>query len=523
MKYLNRSGLMFTLSLIAFFVLTACTGSSKFSGSTTARGKQSQKLQNSATKDSSGNPNAGIANGDPKLLGKNLALSAEVNSSFTENSIWLAHTSANVYKILLNKAKNYPYQTWSGVSSASGRRTFISEIGLLVCGTSVGLYRVDDNVPEAGKGQLIWSGTSGRCCPTSFKMGGKPYVGVGYLAADSSMHFSRFPIDKTTPTMVDTSKLEDFVITTNGAYGAYSCYTDQLNGIYWAQNGNNTTIFGINMITGKAVDSSGAPNSSRAMNIPGVIDFNVAHGGSYALQGDPKGNVLTAPSSYAMTYDPVSDTVFRSIYGGNTVTAFDGACFRAGNVDCTNKYWTFTSPLISNIGPMSSLNDGRIVGLSRSDGSVFLISLVDNKDRSKGINVEKIQQIAGDPYMYADFTGATLYASTASHTFDLTSIPEFAPKAPVQSAELRWHAEPGTLDTWGGLKLSIRCFKKTDATKPDLSPVAHVPDAGTAISLEAIPSCSKKDYDQVEIKIEPDGVSGTSFSKTKNFDFTAKQ
>lgn len=543
----------FLLLVIFIFAMTEACTSSTFSGDSQAkkRGRSNSSGQSGVKvgSDPNGDPNNGLSttvesgindikNSDlDRLLP--LSLKAELSSSLTENSVWVAQTDTSVYRIILDKAKGYPVTKWTGALSDSGRRTFISEVGLLVCGTARGLYRVADDVPVPGQAQFIWNGglsADSRCCPTSFIKDGKPYVGVGYKHTDGKLKFTRFPIDKTVPSKVDVSKAETFVMSDDGGIGTYSCYTDQTRNYYWSKNWQN--IHGIDMISGTPLDYTAMPNYGRKFSAAGVnVDNAVDNAGNYSLQGDTNGNLLTSVgiySSYTMAYDPIANVVVRTpcppgygTAGGSavqTLTIIHGDCFKKGDLDCTNKAINLPMDKFPGIGPLSSLNDGRIVALQRfGGGAVYIFSMVDTTNPAAGMAVEKIAELpsGGAAYMYADFTGSMLYAATKNHVFDLTTHKDFIKGRAVQLPKLVWNSESGKTESWKALKLSARCFK--DASIPEFTVIGNVPDSGEQIDLLKIPSCAGSGmFDKVEIKIEPDGTSG-AFSKTKLFEFYAKQ
>ena len=74
----------------------------------------------------------------------------------------------------------------------------------------------------------------------------------------------------------------------------------------------------------------------------------------------------------------------------------------------------------------------------------YVMSVSNSADRTAGINVTKNASVGGDPYMYTDFTGATLYVNNAEQTFDLGEAPGFVPAKPVIRSKFRWTAKGGT-------------------------------------------------------------------------------
>ena len=91
----------------------------------------------------------------------------------------------------------------------------------------------------------------------------------------------------------------------------------------------------------------------------------------------------------------------------------------------------------AGVGPLSALGDGHMVGMVRNPGDVYLFKLKNDKDATKGIEAVKIvENVGGDPYMYTDFTGATLYLTGNVFEFDFTNQLAFDAKVPLRQLEL---------------------------------------------------------------------------------------
>jgi len=158
-------------------------------------------------------------------------------------------------------------------------------------------------------------------------------------------------------------------------------------------------------------------------------------------------------------------------YGRNKLTVTRVECF-ASKSDCKDgvDHWVFDQAAMGlSIGPLSSLNDGRVVGISRGENaSVWLLRLKDLKDPSKGPVAKKIADTIGDGYMYTDYTGATLYAADVEKNADLSAQKEFKVGANIKGLKAKWNAESGQAEEWRGLKLGIRCSRSVISHKPTI-------------------------------------------------------
>ena len=492
-----------------------------------------------------GNSNTAAAQFIRTYAFNGLSASAPVLTSQSGNFVWVSMSKDTVTRILLDASKGYPTTTWSGMPT-SGHRTFVSPIGLLVgvgglVANSASIYRANDDVPTVGQVQKIvdlaqYSPSSGtRVCVTYFKAGEQEYIGAGFSGTDGHRKFYTAPVNNQKPERIDTTqgKVIDVGI---GTWG-YSCYTDQTRNYFWSKaNSVSGGISGINMATGAPLTLADAPNGGRKFassyalstttNYAIAFDLSAASQ-SYSMSGDGAGNLLSISHSgniYSSAYDPKSESVLFTDYSTARLGVLPSKCFTS-NMDCSSNMLIYDLSTIGYIRPLSSLNDGRIIGLSRGSGSVpssvFLISFTNPLDRSS-LSFTKIKDLPGDAYMYTDFTGATLFADTIATTFDLTTIGGFRAGYAVKMPTLTWTAASGNAEVWSGLVMSARCFMKgtDDATKPIFAQITGIPDAGTPFNLSA-PSCTGL-YNQVEVKVEP--AKGTViFSKTASVNFQAKQ
>jgi len=474
-------------------------------------------IEGGVVKDIAGNGNPSTITITRTFAGSaNLVGSAEASNAHTENSVWVVNSGGVAHKITLDPDNNYPMKQWTG-AGGGGHRTFVSAIGLLI-GTNGGyIYRADDSVPVAGVAQQIYKAdadSGSRTCVTAFRdpATGQEYVGAGFHKNNKRL-FVKIPMKADSPTKVDAAAAQVFDAGA-GVWG-YSCYTDQGRNYFWSKN-NSTGggISGVNMLTGAPVALTAAPNAAHKISVPGVLTFDLAGGGhSYAMSGGGAGLLISAGSVYTAALETASNMAYIS--SGSKLILAKTDCL-VSDVSCAGKIWAFDMTGVGLVKPLSSLNDGRILGIQRgSPSSVFIISLKDAGDPSLGVKATKIKEVPGDAYMYTDFTGATAYAKTIVAKIDLKSVKDYKAGATFSSPAVTWRSNAGDGDAWRGLNMSVRCFKAADAAPPAFAPVSNVQAAGTHVNVTA-PSCAGV-YDTVEIKIESDGAA--DFSRTKSVDF----
>jgi hypothetical protein len=457
----------------------------------------------------------------------------EAATSVNKKEIWGA-TNSKIFRIMVDDTSEstaqYPTTTWS-IPDNAGSRTFVSEIGLLVgrsnfgTGLGYGLFLVNDNVP--GAAQHIWrpedQAFDSRMCVTSFRANGVAFVGGAYFSTAGRIFF-RAPIDKSHPTKIDLSRLEKFN-QGNGMWG-YSCFIDQARGVFYSTHWGQ--ILGVNVVTG--APALAPPNAAHTANI---ADFAVSPGavGSYSIAGDENGNILSVKSrvegvpdhkaSYTWSQDIVSKYLMGSTWAEDKFYVTHPDCF-SKTADCSGKQFVFPgAKALGTIGPMSSLNDGRIAAWSRAShhspadylSYLYLISFKDPNNPGLGVTFKKILEVPGEAYMYTDFTGATLYAADVETTIDLGKGNGFRVGVPVTTVKMKWFAQSEKSEGWQGLKLQVRCYAKSATTKPPYVDISSVPEAGTEFEL---PESCKGNIDSVDIFTKASGDVAT-FSRTKSF------
>jgi hypothetical protein len=359
---------------------------------------------------------------------------------------------------------------------------------------------------------------------TSFRSKGVAYVGGGYNSSASNRKFVSIPIDKTKPSQLDTSRAE-IVDAGQGQWG-YSCFTDQGRNIFWSQFINGGQVAGLQLDTKTSLTGANdAPNSGFIAAQLENFRQNIATQSSYAISGDPSGNLLNGVQMYTYAYDPVSKMVFGTDAVGRAITVTRAECF-SSKVDCklNQDHWVWNqTDLGLSIRPLSSLNDGRIVGISRdpAKSGIWLVRLKDPKKPSEAPIAEKIAESDGDGYMYTDFTGGTLYAAEVERTIDLSTAKGFIKGNTVFAIKGKWQAESGEPEEWRGLKLEIRCYTKGVDKKPLYGLISNVPKAGEEFPLD-IEMCRNKLFDSVDVRFLPDNAVG-GFTKTSSFEVLGVQ
>ena len=485
--------------------------------------------------------------------------SLQLTTSQTQNSIWVVTKEGTGAKIVLDAANKYPMTKFIGAGvgklsngGISGHRTFVSQYGLFIGTTngSLGVNATPDggkiffmpkNFTEGSSAQLAANlntlgantsiGADMRICVMVYSLNGQEYLGAAYNGgASNSALFYSAPIDSSKPGFVDTTKAKVLKPDISGSWG-YSCYFDAKRNYFYSRFGNTV---GVDLNTGAdtgILKTIAAPNSGFSMKGPGGMLFDlISANQSYAIAGSTEGSLLSAgPGVYTMAAEPVSGTAIVSTYTARSLFVMSDKCFKS-IPDCSEAkdsgkadVAAYDTSGVGYIGPLSSLNDGRVIGLQRGAKSkVFLIALVDPKDITKGLKIDLIQDnIDGDLYMYTDFTGSANVAKGSVQNFDLTQASEFKAGSTFKTLKLSWEAASGSNPAWVGLNLSVACFKKGD-TDIKSGPIANVPSAGIDFDISQAPGC-KGIFDQIQISVQPTDANTLIFSKTSNFKLAGQQ
>ncbi len=348
----------------------------------------------------------------------------------------------------------------------------------------------------------------------------------------------------------------------------YSCHMNQKKKIFYSQwyvsspkklqdpNDSSSSYGGaVDLTSYRTVDTDKEiPNAKFIQNNPVLKSFALSvsssRNASYAVAGDPDGNIYNADydailppeagsavgegnSTYTMAYEKISDTIWIS-RNTDKIMVVKRKCLTT-EPNCTSSDY-FTAKVLpvesdpascATIGPLSALKDGRVVGLSRCGASwVRLFSLKDPTDISKGVDALPLVKIPGDPYMYVDFTGATLYTRESEQTFKITDLSGYAKRAPKDSrpdkileAHFEWKNATATPPEWAGMRLEARCYADS-SNKGAYEEIKTVANAGVKTLLN-LPTCKNQFIEAIDIKITQ--VKGESLGDVESLKIHVKQ
>jgi hypothetical protein len=529
-----RAGLLFGL-----IALTGCTESGSYKTSPNKRGKPNNKIGASSENVNGKNSSAAGA----EELGITFAGGIPLQSAAAEAEAWVV-TDDQVTRIKLNEAAGWPKTKWDFVdeggnkSSSRGHRTYVSEIGLLIgrtahSGGDGGVWLASDKT--SGKAIPIFrtkdQGVGSRLSVTSFKLGTQPFIGLAYGTTDGKKKFVRIPIDKNQPNGIDVGKKEEVTFgALSAGFGqfqavgnkaAYGSFMDQTKkAFYLGSNGGG--MWGVNVEKLTELSASNLPNSNiegrKICNLTMSTKGNIA----YALAGDLSGNVVTARGAYTFAHDPVNSVIYGSVGGGITVAKQE--CVTSEENECTqaaNQCIVLNPENVGTIGPMSAVGDGRVVGIMRARPSqVFILSINNKEDLSKGISVTKIAEVEGDAYMYNDFTGLTLYAPDQIKVIDFKKLSGFQKGKPVRAIVTKWVAASKKVEDLRGLKIELVCYKDGGKKGPYVDYTQKLKSSEKFFDIDK-KDCSG-DVDMLEVKVSSNGTTN-NFSRLANFEMKGAQ
>jgi hypothetical protein len=319
------------------------------------------------------------------------------------------------------------------------------------------------------------------------------------LAGWGSGEFIEYPMDDKPPyaPLWNGAPSRRGKINMIGKWG-YSCFIDQQQKIFYSQWSH---MAGLDLKTYQAASiNTTAPNANFRSTTPGVSSYSMGTvKTSYAMSGDSYGNVYNG-AGYTSAYDKASDSVWFS--QGNQIIVIDRKCLTIER-NCNN-FTSYTPIVGAGVGPMSPLRDGRIVGLVRHSGDIYLMRLKDKTNLKSGIEAVRVGNAGGDPYMYTDFTGATLYINQSEQTFKPVEMAKYDSKKPIKAAVFKWiptaASSGGSLSVpWKSVKLEARCYTNAQS-KPAFEDVGTVfsSDQGTPL---AVGSCKEGKYEFVDVKL----------------------
>lgn len=439
-----------------------------------------------------------------------------------KNHVWGVTMNGEATYMRLEDDKVVETKKWSGVTGgAGGARTYVTEGGVVIAKTGGHLYWIDpDSTPQGdlksqgSKNYFKLNGPAGddRVCVVSYKRKKKRYLGMGY----GNGKFVEIPMENTAPYAPQWG-----TISREGSGGSnkwgYSCFVDQDRLIYYSQwvNMAGGPIQAIDLETMSSKSATNAPNGSfTSANLQKeTIGPKAQTGkGSYAVAGDRDGNVFNGTGYYTFGYEARTKTVWGAGNGNGMLTIFPAKCL-SKEANCSGFGSFNMNSQNINVGPLSGLGDGRMIGMFRGTGTVFLMKLKDEKDISKGIDSTAIHNLGGDPYMYTDFTGATLYMTKSETTFDLTDMDGFTSKSPNRGIGFTWLHKDGKGKSFEDIKLEVRCYKK-DGDTGQYEKWSKVKDSGEQTIL--LPSsCKDKKFNQVDVRLTQQNDNDTLMQITK--------
>lgn len=423
---------------------------------------------------------------------------------------------------LVKNANGDPWKKrWKFSHYGHGARTYVTEGGLMFTQENGRFYFVDpEGTPEEANltnlgginyRKVSGPGTSERSCLVSYKRDGKRWAGFAY----GNGKFGELELSATAPYAPQWSTLKIASLSGNsGSKWGYSCFIDQER-MYFYSQWSKTQGAGVKLNTlTTASRNSLAPNANFSNNAMGSGGGNTRSGyASYAMAGDASGNILNGRDFYTFANDPLSKMTFGTKKDQHQLYVYPEKCL-ASDATCTSadiKVVKTDGVANKPLGPMSPLRSGGIIGLTRSDtyGQIFLI-----KWDGTSADLTKLGRISGDPYMYNDFTGATLYVEKGELDYDLKDNQTFDDEKALKILSFTWEAKEGHESTWDGLTLKIRCFAE-GSPQPAWSTVKSVRDAGELTFITA-GSCRNKDVNHAEVEIIPDDPDSTAIYRVGN-------
>ena len=437
-----------------------------------------------------------------------------------ENHVWVATATGDVQHLRLDKGVVASKKSWTGATPASGTRTYVLEGGAAVLSKNGGeFYFLHDGLAEGAidkdltKGnyfKLTGPAADDRSCVVSYKRDGKRYIGIAYgigmfvevEQADTAPFGPKFA------TATPAVKLAD-------VRWGYSCYIDQNRLQFYSQYFQGSTA-GIDLNTKTALDLNKAPNAAFvSTNLPSLtVGAKAVGNGSYAMSGDRIGNVFNATGFYTLAFEPKESMVWGT--QGTNVSVYPHACLYK-TADCQGfATYNLMESIGTGIGPLSALGDGSVVGMVRGVGDVYLLKLKVKGDATKGIDAVKIADRVGnggDPYMYTDFTGATLYLNNSLGVYDFTKFGAWNTKAPLKQIGFSWLQQPGAVEEWKDIKTEIRCFS-SDTDKGEFQ-VVEITAKPKDVQYLTVDSCVGKLVTKAELRLTQIGASSSLMGVSK--------
>ena len=451
-----------------------------------------------------------------------------------KQQIWVITRTGHIYLLELEKDRIVNEKQWMW-RPGIGARTYVTEGGLVASRNKGQLLFIDPvGTPEgtidlsraAGwfyqlpdgpdRHQITFPGgdtLATRGCIVSYRRDGRRFIGMGY----GHGRFAEIQLKNTPPYAPDWSSLNDSVPSTGPetqAWG-YSCFIDQKRMIYYSQmlhdRGLGDTM-ALDLNTPPGPDSrpsveaaiAHAPNaifrSGNLGNTTLAVIRPGTSGGSYAMSGDPDGNLLNGESFYTMAYEPASKTVWGA--DGNTLHIMPAECLSKKKFCSNHSTYDTSSRALGGVtlGPLSALSNGTMVAIARGERSqIFLMRLNNPADPGAGLQSTRIKKVEGDAYMYTDFTGATLYQTKSVARVNMTDDPQFDPSLPVSQVTFRWTSDNAAVTDLTGVRMEARCFPEGKEA-PEWQVVEDVAGREQETNLD-VTSCRKRKFTKIEVRL----------------------
>lgn len=446
-----------------------------------------------------------------------------------ENHVWVATAAGDVQHLRLEKGVVKSRKSWSQVTPAGGTRTYVLEGGAVMLAKNGGhLYFLHDAVPEGAidkapaKGnyfQLAGVGAAERSCIVSYRKNGKRFIGIGYGVGN----FVEIEQDDKPPYAPKFATVTPPIKASATVQWGYSCFIDQTRLHYYGQFVRGATI-GLDLKTMTPLDLNKAPNKAFvSTNLPAItVGVNSNGNGSYAMAGDRLGNVFNGDGYYTMAFEPRQSMVWGS--AGTNLNVYPHDCLYK-TPECKGfATYNMMESIGAQVGPLSALGDGSMVGMVRGIGDVYLIKLKVPGNATGGIEAVKIAEKVGnggDPYMYTDFTGATLYLTNTLNEFDFTKTGTFDVKSPLRQIGFTWTQVEGMAEELKDIKVEVRCFTD-DANKGEFQTV-EITARPKAVQFMSVASCVDKLVTKAELRMTQVGTTSTSLMGVKVVQLTAFQ
>jgi hypothetical protein len=461
---------------------------------------------------------------DPSFKG---GFEAKALTPNEENHIWIATSAGDVQHLKLEKGLVKARKSWTAATPTSGTRTYVLEGGAVLLAKNGGhLYFLHDGVAEGAidkdpaKGnyfRLTGVADAERSCVVSYRKNGKRMIGIGYGVG----FFVEIQQDDKPPYGPKFATVTAPIKVGNLQWG-YSCFIDQTRLQYYGQFYQGTTM-GLDLKTMTPLDLTKAPNHGfRSTNLPALtVGPNAIGNGSYAMSGDRLGNVFNATGFYTLAFEPRQSMVWGT--SGTNLTVYPHDCLYK-TAECRGfASYNMMEAIGAQVGPLSALGDGQMVGVVRGVGDVYLLKLKVPGNAAGEIQAVKIAERVGnggDPYMYTDFTGATLYLSNSLNEFDVTKGGTWDAKLPLRQLAFSWTQVEGAAEEWKDIKAEVRCYADP-SNKGEFSEVT-INVKTKAIQYLAVPSCNDKLVSKAELRLTQLG-NGSSLMGVNKIQLTAFQ